>query len=119
MYGFSPDNMRLNPQTERCVFDEKGPDNKTEIRRWSEPWVAEEGMKELGSQLRDGVVSFLFLCSLFCVKVGLVEPGAAVSRRVGFNCLEWSSVFMELSGRKLAVSLRSGSGTATFGEDSA
>ncbi|KAK3343064.1 hypothetical protein B0H65DRAFT_576876 [Neurospora tetraspora] len=55
MYGFSPDNMRLNPQTERCVFDEKGPDNKTEIRRWSEPWVAEEGMKELGSQLRDGV----------------------------------------------------------------
>lgn len=58
MYQFD-NTLGLYPQTLRCKFEDFAEDNKTVIKRWSEPWVAEEGMKEVGGQLRDSVVSFL------------------------------------------------------------
>ncbi|KAL0467683.1 hypothetical protein QR685DRAFT_366309 [Neurospora intermedia] len=54
MYQFD-DTLGLYPQTLRCKFEDFAEDNKTVIKRWSEPWVAEEGMKEVGGQLRDSV----------------------------------------------------------------
>lgn len=57
MYGWSPDNLKLNPQTERCVMDDKALNNGTATKRWTEPWRAEELMRDVGSQLRDSVVS--------------------------------------------------------------
>ncbi|KAK3401603.1 hypothetical protein B0T20DRAFT_118549 [Sordaria brevicollis] len=55
MYRWGQDNMKLNPQTERCAVDNKAENNGTATKRWSEPWKAQGTMRELGSQLRDSV----------------------------------------------------------------
>ncbi|KAK1776245.1 hypothetical protein QBC45DRAFT_333352 [Copromyces sp. CBS 386.78] len=46
--------LGLNPQTGRCRYEDLDADKKP-IKRWTEPWQAEELMKTFGSQLRDGV----------------------------------------------------------------